>query len=197
MIRKLIVNENLGWPQIDQADCKKVTEIIETNLKKYPGIKRERTLPKRFRDNKSSQPILNANVDENKKIASMLKQHFRLGINSVTKSLEREPNNLKFVLVCSSCSPLTVMTRHIQIMCSQLNVPAGCIINLSNSLSKLFNLKTISAFGICYPKEQFENSSDENKEILDLLENLTTQIKKLLLPLKNPFDLNNLGAQLV
>ena len=62
-------------------------------------------------------------------------------------------------------------------MCSMSNTPAGCVYNL-NSLAKSFNIKTISALGICQSFDQGEESnknlyeeflSELNKNVIEII----------------------------
>lgn len=55
MNRKQIVNEQLGWPEISDADSKKITDCIENNLKKFSGLRRKKTLPKSLRKKKKNK----------------------------------------------------------------------------------------------------------------------------------------------
>lgn len=119
-----------------------------------------------------------------------VKKHLRIGINSITKCLEKEPENVLLVIVCKSCKPVTVLTRHIQVMCSMSNIPAGCVNNLSSNLSKLFNVKTVSALAVC--KDQKSENVEESsvKIVKDMLSGLYGIIVPLLPEIKNPFVSN-------
>jgi hypothetical protein len=196
MNRKLIVNELCAWPDIPESDSRKILDSIATTIRKHPGLKRQRTLPKRIRDklklqksaddNEQKQQQQNQKNDQIK--PSPLKQHILLGINSITKCLERTPHRLLFVLVCRSCKPLVVLTRHLQVMCAHHNVPAGCVANLSSILGKLLNMKTVSAFAFCTkPLTEIESSSVDNDKLNAAVDEFKRSVVSRLAPLTNPF----------
>ena len=199
MNKKLIINENLNWPLLDETASKKILEIIESNLKLYQStIKRKKTPPKHLRAKKETIQVEESKHVVNEKSESiepgiLLKQRLRLGINAVTKTLETEPNIVKFVLVCRSCVPLKLLTRHLYIMCAQLNVPAGCVNNMSKYLASFLNIKSISAFAICEEslvkyKEKNKQFEKESCAISILLNEISDEIKKNLKPLENPLS---------
>lgn len=199
MNKKLIINENLNWPLLDETASKKILETIESNLKLYQStIKRKKTPPKHLRAKKETVQAEESKNLENEKSESiepgiLLKQRLRLGINAVTKTLETEPNIVKFVLVCRSCVPLKLLTRHLYIMCAQLNVPAGCVNNMSKYLASFLNIKSVSAFAIC--EESLVKHEGKNKQfekescaVSILLNEISEEIKKTLKPLENPLS---------
>ena len=213
MNKKLIVNENLVWPHLDDSSSKKIIDLIEANLKPYQtAIKREKTLPKHLRKKKAKATATESQGVNTKEISPnpapqnvmdsektqcgmLLKKRFRVGINAVTKTLENEPGIIKFVLVCQSCSPLKLLTRHLQIMCAHLNVPAGCCLNLSKSLAKYLNVKTVSSFALCdtsllRKSEETSSLEKENGVVTKLVNDLSDKIRKLLKPLDNPLSAN-------
>lgn len=191
MNRKLLVNEQLEWETLKAEENEKILQVIENQIKLYPTLKRKKTLPKRKRqkakelketssgDQKPAQPT----VDD------LFKKHIRIGINAVTKELERNPKNVRFVLVCRTCKP--ILTRHLYIMCSQFDIRAGLVQNLSERLSKIFNLKTVGAFAICRSSHKLEDK-DTNLlgiELESRLVELTNKISQFLPQLKKPFSL--------
>ncbi|CAF0794688.1 unnamed protein product [Brachionus calyciflorus] len=187
MNRKLIVNENLGWPDINEADSKKIVEFFESFLKANQSLRRKKTLPKKLRLKKEAENAVNDKKSDD--FGKYFKKYIKIGINSITKTLETNPNSLAIVLICRSCKPLTVLTRHIQVMCSISNVSAGCVHNLNN-LSKILNIKTVTAFGICKNNE-LESNSIYKKTHDDFLNELDQKVVNLLPQLKNPFTSND------
>jgi hypothetical protein len=195
MNKKLIINENLNWPVLEENESKIILELIESNFKAYQStIKRKKTPPKYLRLKKdtvveSIKPI----KLENNESGILLKQRFRLGINAVTKTLETEPNIVKFVLVCRSCAPLKLLTRHLHIMCAQLSIPAGCINNLSGSLAKFLNIKSVSAFALCdeslvKTNEKMTHLDEVANGVSILVNQISEKIRKHLKALDNPLS---------
>lgn len=221
MNRKQIVNENLQWPEISQSQSQKIISYLEKNFEKYPLIRRKKNPPRHIRKKaklaktqktEESKPNLPTNDPTSNKesqnefpkpnLEGYLKNHFKIGINSVTKTIEQEPNNVMFVLVCHSCKPLTVLTRHLQVMCAMANIPAGCVHNLSPSLKKLLNINTISAFLVLKTinlklneAESSQQQKDITNEIEVVLKDLQANIPSLLPKLKNPFTENQMLAE--
>jgi len=186
MNRKLLVNELLGWSDLNENDNENILSLIEHQFKDYSGIKRKKTLPKRLRIK------LNAETEKAKEnthdISNYLKKHIRFGINSITKELEKEPKNLLFVFVCKSCKP--ILTRHIQVMCSKWNVPAGCVKDLSVRLAKYFNIKSVSAFAITEnftPNESIQLEKDMCQKAKEIIVDLAQKIVSFIPLVKNPF----------
>ncbi len=185
MNRKLIVNEQLNWPQLAQHENQNILKLIEDFIKLYPSLKRENTLPKKARQTRPVKVFT--------PLEAVIKSHIRLGINSVTKELESNPANVRFLIVCRSCKP--ILTKHLYIMSSQSNVKASCVDGLSEKLAKFLNVKTVSAFAIC--RADSASLKDEiNIEAEKILSELSNQLIKNLSDIKNPFsirsDLNKL-----
>ena len=102
MNRKLLVNDLLSWSDLNETENQRIITLIESQFKSYADVKRKKTLPKKIRlENKK-----NNQLNKIETIGSTLKNHLRFGINSITKELEKDPNNLLFVLVCKSCKPI-------------------------------------------------------------------------------------------
>ena len=138
-------------------------------------------------------------VSDEDLVGKLLKKHIRLGINSVARTLENEPSNILFVLVCRSCMPLNILTRHIQIMCSTNNIPAGCINDLSSNLSKIFKINKISCIAICKFAISVDCLPNINENIVKnvglILEDLSSKITCQLPTLPNLFSENILKSQ--
>jgi hypothetical protein len=180
MNRKLITSDNLNWPEIDEESSSKILSCLEVHLIKYPNIKRVKNPPKKQREKlkKKLDPISNDNEDNLKSI--IIKSHFLFGINSITRyieSLDTKSKSILCVLVCRSCKPLRILTQHLMIMCSQKNIKAGCIYNLSSKISSLFNINRASAIAVL-------DSNDEN--VFSLLNDFKSNALFLLPDLVNP-----------
>ncbi|RNA32587.1 ribonuclease P subunit p38 [Brachionus plicatilis] len=182
MHRKIIVNENFVWPEINEQNCELIVKFLENFFAKEPNLRRKKTLPKKMRKmNDTPKPATKADF------GLYIKSKIKIGINSISKAMEKSPTNFALVLVCKSCKPLTVLTRHIQVMCSMSKTPAGCVNNL-NSLSKVFNIKTVSALAICKATETKLESNQSYERLFNIfLEEIQNILVPLLSPLKNAF----------
>lgn len=180
MNRKQIVNENLQWPEMDEKTSEKITDTLEAHFRKYPDLKRRKNPPKRCRKYRRPNDEFKKNPPISKESA-WIKRHIRIGINVITKTLEREPTNVMFVLVCQSCRPLAVLTRHIQLMCSMNGIPAGCVHNLSTSLKPILNIDVRALL------VRKTDQLDDQFKIEELLRDWSEGIPNLLPVLKNPF----------
>lgn len=191
MNRKLLVNEQLEWETLGADENEKILQVIENQIKLYPTLKRKKTLPKKKRQ--KAKELKETFSDDQKPaqitVDDLFKKHIRIGINAVTKELERNPKNVRFVLVCRTCKP--ILTRHLFIMCSQFDIRAGSVQNLSERLSKIFNLKTVGAFAICrsYHKLEDKDTNPSGIELEPRLVELTNKISQFLPQLRKPFSL--------
>jgi ribosomal protein L7Ae-like RNA K-turn-binding protein len=198
MNRKLIVNQNLAWPDLSDADHQQINESLNLFFRDYPFVKRKKATPQYLRAKKKAKleettDACRSQKQEPLQTCQLLKRFIRLGINSVTKTLETETNNVLVVLCCQS-SP-SLLTRHLLMMGTQSQIPAASIKNLSTNLSKIFNIKTVTAFAICHSIDTDNNNQeliDENS-ILKAKENINRLKEKLLVKMpklnKIPFRL--------
>ncbi|KAK2910246.1 ribonuclease P protein subunit p38 [Channa argus] len=83
------------------------------------------------------------------------RQQLAIGINEVTKALER--NELKLVLVCKSVKPKH-MTSHLIALSATRGVPACQVPRLSQSVSEVLGLKSVLALG-------FRQCTTKDKEV--------------------------------
>ncbi|XP_077070021.1 ribonuclease P protein subunit p38 [Siphateles boraxobius] len=83
-----------------------------------------------------------------------VRKQLAIGINEVTKGLER--NELSLVLVCDSVRPAH-MTWHLIPLSNTRSVPACQVPGLSDSLSGLLGLKCVLALGFKRATEAFED----------------------------------------
>jgi hypothetical protein len=172
MNKKLITSTALNWPDIDDETSLKIISCLENELVKYPILKRAKNPPKKLREKLKSERV--EKTDEEK----LIKSHFLFGINSITRYIENIDANSKqilCVLVCRSCRPLRILTQHLIVMCSQKQISAGCVNNLSNKISNLFNLNRASAIAIL--ESDFE-----------IVRELVNQVKSSILPLLSPIE---------
>lgn len=177
MNRKLLVNEQLEWPVLSASQNELLLKIIENFVKLHPSLKRKKLLAKKLR----RKAVINDDK-EMPATVNLMKNHFRIGINSVTRELEKDPLNVNFVIVCGSCKP--ILTRHLYIMSAQSNIKASSIKDLSPRLSKYFKVKTVSAFALCQIQKL-----DNETEIYRVLSELNSQVVECLPVLKKPFSI--------
>lgn len=190
MNRKLITSDKLNWPHVDELISNQILKYIENQLSKYPSIKRVKNPSKKQREKlkqlksveETGKNNKNGENDENIEISKSIKKHFIFGINSVTRCLENSGQNIMCVLVCrSTCKPLRLLTQHLLIMCSQKQIKAACIYNMSNVISKLFNINRVSAVAI------LDQTNDTNIVVNSILNEFKTNILDLLPDLVDPF----------
>ncbi|XP_030640784.1 ribonuclease P protein subunit p38 [Chanos chanos] len=84
-----------------------------------------------------------------------LRKQLAIGINEVTKGLER--NELGLVLVCSSVKP-SHMTRHFIPLSKTRSVPACQVPRLSDNIAGLLGLKCVLALGFKRSSEAFADT---------------------------------------
>jgi len=73
-----------------------------------------------------------------------------VGVNAVTKALERRP--LSLVLVCNSARPVD-MTHHLISLCAMRDTSGCCLSGLSRTLSEILGIKSVLAVGFVERKE--------------------------------------------
>lgn len=162
---------NIGWSDLLQKQHKHL--ILDTLKEKLSatGLRKERV--SRFRDwgsrrrsrkkaskpteeqNPASEPAESVQTPEPGWTNLALRKQLAIGINEVTKGLER--NELSLVLVCNSVTPAH-MTSHLIPLSKTRSVPACQVPGLSGSLSELLGLKCVLALGFRRGSEEFENT---------------------------------------
>jgi hypothetical protein len=179
MNRMLITSKDLVWPDIDGRTSETILHCIEGELIKYPEIKRPKTLPKKQREKIKKMKSETVDVIARTESAddtntNNFKYHFLNGINTITRFLEKPENldKIMCILVCKSCK--RILVQHLLFICSQNNIKAGCVSDLSKTLPKFFNIKTISAIAIrkCYDESFRQTFAKFENIILPLLPNL-------------------------
>ena len=186
MNRKLLYNKQQDWIDLNAADNETILSSIEKQLELNSSLKRLKTLPRELRT-KAKNASESATSDKNKTIGLMLKKNLKFGINTITKELEKNSNNIGFILVCRSCKP--ILTRHLNIMCAQSKVSAGCVKDLSLRLSKFFNLKTVSALAVSKNLIHIENQDNEIiSQAESILNSLIKKITQCLPKLSEPYN---------
>ena len=203
MNRKQIVNENLAWPTLSDAKSESIVRCLDARLVQHAAtLARQKTPPKHIRkqlalkkqnaqqQQQQQQPSEMLKPPGTDTVGLMLKRHIRLGINSATKLLESEPDNVLFVLVCSSCVPLAVLTRHLHIMCAMRHVPAACVRSLSERIAKRLNMNTISCVAVQRSTrvDDLAPSEHDRQQLGVILSEWKREIGDTLPPLANPLS---------
>lgn len=98
------------------------------------------------------------------------RRQLAIGINEVTKALER--NELKLLLVCKSVKPQH-MTNHLIALSATRGVPACQVPRLSQSVSEPLGLKSVLALGFR------ECASKEDEVFTDMVDAITTRVPSL------------------
>lgn len=98
------------------------------------------------------------------------RRQLAIGINEVTKALER--NQLRLVLVCKSAEPKH-MTEHLIPLSISREVPACQVVALSNILSEPLRLKSVLALGFRHCKRK------EEDHFLDLVTDIIPMVPPL------------------
>ncbi|XP_054903426.1 ribonuclease P protein subunit p38 [Poeciliopsis prolifica] len=98
------------------------------------------------------------------------RRQLAIGINEVTKALER--NQLQLLLVCKSVRP-QLMTDHLIALSATRFVPACQVPRLSDSVAELLGLKSVLALG-------FRRCSSEDEEMFrDTVDAITPRVPSL------------------
>ncbi|XP_027865961.1 ribonuclease P protein subunit p38-like [Xiphophorus couchianus] len=138
-------------------------KIIATGLKKE-----EVKMPHQWRKKKENKPDVAAepvpqaseeaqgpNPTRNGWKDTAARRQLAIGINEVTKALER--NQLRLLLVCKSVRP-QLMTNHLIALSATRGVPACQVPHLSESVAELLGLKSVLSLG-------FRRCSSEDQEM--------------------------------
>ncbi|KAM9307775.1 ribonuclease P protein subunit p38 [Gastrophryne carolinensis] len=154
------------WTPVVGEDMQKVLEILrgcftELGLKKIEVRKKLVRKSKKAKEGSGTDPaapVTEAEAeppDESGPVTpgwthSDLRTHLAIGINEVTRALERHDAHL--VLVCKSAKPAMITTHLIELSASR-GVPACQLPRLSENVAHILGLKSVLALG-------FRKSSD-------------------------------------
>ncbi|XP_069552105.1 ribonuclease P protein subunit p38 [Brachyistius frenatus] len=124
----------------------KVFRLWRKKKEQKPAASSEPAPPQVGQDAQVCEPTKNGWTD----VAA--RRQLAIGINEVTKALER--NELKLLLVCKSVKPKH-MTNHLIALSATRGVPACQVPRLSQSVSTPLGLKSVLALGFrqCSPKD--------------------------------------------
>ncbi|XP_078694992.1 ribonuclease P protein subunit p38-like [Branchiostoma floridae x Branchiostoma belcheri] len=153
------------WPTLEKG----VTPEILSKLKSDLGavstyLRKETSKGKRKRAKTAEDAGKLARSVEEQELARQLKSQLVLGINEVTKALEKD--RLRLVLVCRSVKP-ALMTQHLFLLSAVRCVPALCLSGLSETVAPILNFRTVAAMG-------FKKTSTEDNTTFDPLVEFVT-----------------------
>ncbi|XP_054639072.1 ribonuclease P protein subunit p38 [Dunckerocampus dactyliophorus] len=176
----------LQWSPLPQHD---MHFILATLKEKLTSMGLEKKEPKVFRPWKKKQthqtsssrsnPVSEERQDPDTKdfpqggwTDAAARRQLALGINEVTKALER--NQLKLVLVCKSVKPKH-MTNHLIALSATRGVPACQVPRLSESVAQPLGLKSVLALGF----RQNDCRADSNDVFTDTVEAIIPKVPAL------------------
>lgn len=149
------------WSPLPQEDMQFILKTLKDKLLSTGLEKKEVKVFRPWRKKKDQQPVAAMSepvcqVKDSPKngwtdVAT--RRQLAIGINEVTKALER--NELKLVLVCKSVKPIH-MTNHLIALSVTRGVPACQVPRLSQSVSEPLGLKSVLALGFrqCASKDE-------------------------------------------
>ncbi|XP_067457622.1 ribonuclease P protein subunit p38 [Thunnus thynnus] len=173
------------WSPLPQEDMHFILKtlkekLISTGLEKKevkvfrPWRKKKDQTP----SNATSEPVPEVSQDKQVHKSSLkhgwtdvaARKQLAIGINEVTKALER--NELKLVLVCKSVKPKH-MTSHLVALSATRGVPACQVPRLSQSVSEPLGLKSVLALG-------FRQCASKDDELFtDTVDAITPRVPSL------------------
>ncbi|KAM9782818.1 ribonuclease P protein subunit p38 [Neosynchiropus ocellatus] len=154
------------WSTLPQEDMHFILKTLTEKFKTTGLEKKEVKVPRPHRKRKDQTPSTPVEVHEmcqdlpeeqkssqNGWTDVAARRQLAIGINEVTKALER--NKLQLVLVCKSVRPKHMISHLIPLSATR-GVPACQVPRLSQSISEPLGLKSVLALGIrqCAPQEE-------------------------------------------
>ncbi|XP_037130477.1 ribonuclease P protein subunit p38 [Syngnathus acus] len=172
----------LNWSPLPQNDMHFILTTLKDKLISLGLEKKEVKVFRPWRKRKTGPDTLSTDMDSNKMADSpkggwtdvTVRRQLALGINEVTKALER--NQLKLVLVCKSVKPKH-MTSHLIALSASRGVPACQVPRLSESVAEPLGLKSVLALG-------FRNRAgrDKAEAFADAVEAIIPKVPSLDVP---------------
>ena len=174
------------WQSLSNKDWCSIQKGIRSKLESMEFKKVETKGFFKFKERKNKTPSVSpecvatesqgANVLSTPKTGwtdMSARRQLAIGINEVTKALER--NQLRLVLVCKSVKPKH-MTEHLIALSISREVPACQVAALSNILSEPLRLKSVLALGFRHCKIK------EEDHFLDLVTDIIPMVPPLHVP---------------
>lgn len=152
-----------SWSPLPQNDMRFILKTLEDKILSTGLVKKEVKVFRLWRKKKAELPPVTSeavsqvsqDAPRNGWTDVAVRRQLAIGINEVTKALER--NKLKLLLVCKSVRPKH-MTNHLIALSVSRGVPACQVPRLSQSLSAPLGLKSVLALG-------FRQSASKDEEI--------------------------------
>ncbi|NWU44294.1 RPP38 protein, partial [Hylia prasina] len=153
------------WKTIDGEDMHFILETLEERFK-HVGLKKIESPRKKKRSltKKQTERKCGAGTNELPKEETeshqqkpgwtdiMIRRQLAIGVNEVTKALEK--NELLLLLVCKSAKP-AMITSHLLELSASRATPAGQVPRLSETVAPLLGLSSILALGFKKPSDKF------------------------------------------
>lgn len=171
------------WSPLPQEDMHFILKTLKDKLVSTGLEKKELKVFRPWRKKKDQKPpptsesVLQVSQDverldspKNGWTDVAARRQLAIGINEVTKALER--NELKLLLVCKSVKPQH-MTNHLIALSATRGVPACQVPRLSQSVSEPLGLKSVLALGFR------ECASKEDEVFTDTVDAITTRVPSL------------------
>ncbi|XP_066266190.1 ribonuclease P protein subunit p38-like [Branchiostoma lanceolatum] len=153
------------WPTLEKGVTPEILNKLKSDLGAVSTyLRKETSKGKRKRARTAEDAGKPARSEEELELARRLKSQLVLGINEVTKALEKD--RLRLVLVCRSVKP-ALMTQHLVLLSAVRRVPALCLSGLSETVAPILNFRTVAAMG-------FKKTSAEHDTTFDPLVEFVT-----------------------
>lgn len=171
------------WSSITQEDMLFILKTVQDKFVSSGLQKKEVKVFRRWGRNKSAPPedekVTSAekNKEENGWTDLSVRRQLAIGINEVTKCLER--NELELVLVCKSVKP-SLMTEHLIPLSASRAVAACQVPRLSGTMSQTLGLKSVLALGFKRPLP------GHSPHFTDVIEAITPRVPALCVPWLQP-----------
>lgn len=159
----LPLDSGLSWPVIEKYENKCIIEEMKNELPKVVSM-RPSSSKKKHSKRKQGSSVRSRVIGNDLML---------VGVNAVTKTLEKEP--LLLVMVCKSAKPIS-MTHHLISLCAIRDTPACCINGLSCEISSIFGLRSVLAIGF---------KDKPNHTLQDLVDFIKDKIPQLAVPWVN------------
>ncbi|XP_072180176.1 ribonuclease P protein subunit p38-like [Diadema setosum] len=150
------------WPTLPSgvtpeilAEIKRTFEPLVSVLAKKKSRNRKNTERRRKEKEEKKE------TDEEKK-QKALRLQLALGINEVTRSLEKD--RLRLLMVCRSAKP-EILTSHLCALSATRQCPALALFHLSETLAPLLKMNTVLAVG--FRKKSVQGGATEGAEVSD------------------------------
>lgn len=167
-----------SWRPLPQNDMHFILKTLEDKILSTGLAKKEVKVFRPWRKKKAepslqtseAAPQVSQDAPRNGWTDAAVRRQLAIGINEVTKALER--NHLKLLLVCKSVRPKH-MTDHLIALSASRGVPACQVPRLSQSLSAPLGLKSVLALGFR------QSASTEEELFTDTIEAIKPKVPSL------------------